>query len=82
MPHLTMKGEKMRERDGKKFGLDLPEGKICGDCKNFSICVIKEWAVEDDKQCALLPSNFALEGEESKAETHNRNHRKLYREQP
>ncbi len=61
-----------RKRDGKKYSLDLPIGATCLQCKSFGVCSIKKWANEADEQCSLVPSNFALIGEESTAERLNR----------
>ena len=67
-----------RKRDNKKYSLDLPENMTCKQCKNYGDCSLKGYAVSDDEQCAFVPSNFALLGNESKAEVHTREHKGKY----
>jgi hypothetical protein len=69
-----------RKRDGKKYSLDLPTGMTCGRCKNYEDCSLKGHAIAGDEQCDFLPLNFALSGEESKAEEHTREHHQILEE--
>ena len=61
-----------RERDGKKFSLDLPPGYTCEDCREFKSCVRLGLAIPADEQCEFIPNDFALPGEESMARRLNR----------
>jgi hypothetical protein len=72
----------MRERDGKKFSLDLPEGMTCKDCEKFLACIQRGCAEGEDQQCDWIPSNFSFKGEESKAEKMVREHKEKYVEEP
>ncbi len=60
-----------RLRDGNQYQ-NIPDGNVCGDCKNFVKCLFREDAICHDQTCAFIPSNFAQFGEESEAERSNR----------
>ncbi len=53
-------------------GLDIPNGHICQECKFFYGCHLFEVAIAQDRQCGMVPNNFALPGQESEAERFNR----------
>jgi len=57
---------------GEIVGLNIPDGYICEDCKNFHRCRLMGTAISRDRQCDYIPNDFALYGQESKAERFNR----------
>ena len=52
--------------------LNLPPKKTCAVCKNFISCNGLGHAIATDTTCSYVPNNFALPGQESKAERLNR----------
>lgn len=60
----------MRKRSSREKSLNLPEGKVCGDCKNFTDCHLKGCATAKNQRCDFVPNNFALPGDRSVAEVY------------
>ena len=52
--------------------LDIPDEHVCSECKNFTACLKVRAATAKDQVCAYVPNNFAMPGEESKADVSNR----------
>lgn len=53
----------MRRDENDEDGMNLPEGKTCGDCVHCRRCTIMFGHIPANEVCDWAPSRFRLEGQ-------------------
>ena len=55
---MTQRAPYLRDRHGADHGMNLPDGKTCGDCDHIEFCRALFKQQIDDEKCDFSPSRF------------------------